>query len=123
MSHAVYPLLFRLPACPGALGSVTRGEAILMNVIRTTFNFFSEICFGCAHDRLSRPFSIEDQCYMVCLECGRHVPYSPTTMRPLTGREIRRMKAVQAAGLKVVPAAMATGPVLVPRGKARSTAA
>ncbi|MFT4113869.1 hypothetical protein [Silvibacterium sp.] len=90
-----------------------------MNAIRNTVNFFSAIVFGCAHERLSRPFSLEDQCYMVCLNCGIHVPYSPVTMRPLTGREIRRMKALKAAPGVAVPA----GPVLLTRGKSNSTAA
>ena len=86
-----------------------------MNALHSIFRFFYEILFGCAHERLSRPFSLEDQCYMVCLECGAHVPYSPVTMRRLSGREIRRMKAVRAAALRVLPASAPAGPVLAAR--------
>jgi len=94
-----------------------------MNMFGSTVNLFREIVFGCAHERLSRPFTLEEQCYMVCLECGSHVPYSPVTMRPLTGREIRRMKAVRAAGLKVIQGEATGGPVLVASRESGSTAA
>ncbi|GGH15668.1 hypothetical protein [Silvibacterium dinghuense] len=80
-----------------------------MNVLRSTANFFSEICFGCAHERLSRPFTLEDQCYMVCLQCGTHVPYSQESMRPLTSRELRRMKAVLGERRQVMPMESDTG--------------
>jgi hypothetical protein len=51
--------------------------------------------FGCRHDRLSRPFTIQSQSYMVCLECGRKVFYSMDEMRCLSRGELKRMQNAQ----------------------------
>ena len=59
--------------------------------------------FGCRHDRLSRPFTIQSQSYMVCLECGRKVFYSTEKMRRLSRREVRRLHAVEAGALRRTP--------------------
>jgi hypothetical protein len=80
-----------------------------MSILRAILNFFYEMLLGCRHDRLTRPFTIEQQTYKVCLDCGKHVYYSPDTMRPLSAREMRRMRAVQLGELKVVQVASATG--------------
>ncbi len=80
-----------------------------MSILRAVFDFLYGILLGCRHDRLTRPFTIEQQTYKVCLDCGKHVFYSPDTMRPLSGRELRRMHAVQSVELKVVPAASTSG--------------
>jgi hypothetical protein len=63
-----------------------------MNFISAAVNGFFDLFFGCHHDRLTRPFTIEDETYKVCLECGKHVFYSPITMRPLSHRELRRLR-------------------------------
>ncbi len=73
-----------------------------MSILRAVFNFFYEILLGCRHDHLTRPFTLQQQTYKVCLDCGKHVFYSADTMRPLSGRELRRMHAVRGE-LKVVP--------------------
>lgn len=71
--------------------------------IRVIVSFFSEILFGCSHSRLTRPFTIQQETYMVCLDCGKQVYYSAKEMRPLTGWEVRRLKAARAGEVKVVP--------------------
>jgi len=73
-----------------------------MKLLQVTFNFFYEILLGCHHDRLTRPFTIEQQTYEVCLDCGKQIYYSADAMRPLSGREIRRLRTAQAGTLKVV---------------------
>lgn len=93
-----------------------------MSIFRAVFNFFYEILFGCAHERLTRPFTLEAQTYKVCLDCGTQIYYSPVTLRPLSTREVRRMKAVQSSEVKVMPAAPST-PILVPTNRRKTTAA
>jgi hypothetical protein len=61
--------------------------------------------FGCRHDRLSRPFTIQGQSYMVCLECGRKVFYSMDEMRRLSRGELRRMRSAQQTTVAIAPAA------------------
>jgi len=76
---------------------------ILMTSLRAVFNFFSEILFGCSHGRLTRPFTLGEQTYKVCLDCGKQIYYSAQEMRPLSPWEVRRMKAAHAGEVKVVP--------------------
>ena len=83
-----------------------------MNVLRTIFNFFYEILFGCSHERLTRPFTLQKQTYKVCLDCGMQIYYSPVNMRALNAREVRRMKAVQASEVKVMPSVPNTPAVI-----------
>lgn len=78
-----------------------------MSILRAIFSFLCEILLGCRHDRLTRPFTIEQQTYKVCLSCGKHIYYSADAMRPLSARELRRMQAVQSGELRVVPATVA----------------
>ncbi len=65
-----------------------------MRVLRDVINTVSSV-FGCQHDRLSRPFTIERQSYMVCLECGLKVFYSMDEMRRLSRREVRRLAVLE----------------------------
>lgn len=67
-------------------------------------NFFYEILFGCHHGRLTRPFTIEQQTYKVCLNCGKQIFYSAERMSPLSGREIRRLHAARLGEVKIMPA-------------------
>lgn len=46
--------------------------------------------FGCPHQHLSRPFTLENESYKVCLRCGRHLAYCAQQMRLLSRRELRR---------------------------------
>jgi hypothetical protein len=93
-----------------------------MNIFRAIFNFFYEIFFGCSHERQTRPFTLDAHTYKVCLDCGTQLYYSADTMRPLRGREVRRMKALQASEVKVMAPAP-PGPVLVSRDGRKSSAA
>jgi hypothetical protein len=94
----------------------------LMSCLQTVLSFFSEILFGCAHARLTRPFTLGEETYEVCLDCGKQIYYSAQEMRPLTPWEIRRMKAARAGGVKVVPMP-AAGPQLVPARENKNVAA
>lgn len=76
---------------------------VLIRCLRAVLSFFSEILFGCSHSRVTRPFTLNDETYKVCLDCGKQIYYSAQEMRPLTAWEIRRMKAANAGEVKVVP--------------------
>lgn len=89
--------------------------SILGQWIRSVVNFVVEILFGCSHTKLTRPFTIGEETYMVCLSCGKQIYYSAQEMRPLTGGEVRRMRAVQAGEVRVAPIPQGV-PQLVPRG-------
>lgn len=91
--------------------------------IRAIVSFFSEILFGCSHSRLTRPFTIHQETYMVCLDCGKQVYYSAKEMRPLTNWEVRRMKAARAGEVKVVPIPAAGVPQLLPAGEHKTNIA
>ncbi len=79
-----------------------------MNVFFAILHFLQEIFLGCRHDHLTRPFTIKQQTYKVCLDCGRHVYYSAVTMQPLTRREVRRMQALLSSEVKLIPVADST---------------
>lgn len=91
--------------------------------IRAIVSFFSEILFGCSHSRLTRPFTIHEETYMVCLDCGKQVYYSAKEMRPLTTWEVRRLKATRAGELKVVVPIPASVPQLLPAGEHKTNIA
>lgn len=46
------------------------------NILLAVFNFF----FGCSHNDVSRPFTLGDRTYKVCVTCGKEFPYSLQTM-------------------------------------------
>lgn len=94
----------------------------LMACLRAVLSFFSEILFGCTHTRVTRPFTLGEETYEVCLDCGKQIYYSPTEMRPLTAWEVRRMKAAHAGEVKVVPINSPI-PHLVPHGQKPNVAA
>ncbi len=75
-----------------------------MRVLRTAINFVSSV-FGCGHGRMSRPFTIDRQSYLVCLDCGRKMPYSTECMRRLSTREARQARLRPEAGSKPTMAA------------------
>jgi len=79
-----------------------------MSVLRAIFCFFYEILFGCSHSHLTRIFTLQEETYRVCLDCGVHLPYSSDTMRPLRARELRRLKAARAGELKILPSALSS---------------
>jgi hypothetical protein len=92
-----------------------------MSVVRAIFNFFYEIFLGCRHNHLTRLFTLQEETYKVCLDCGTHIPHSPITLRPLSAREIRRMKAMHAGELKIMPASK-NAALITRRGRKSSAA-
>lgn len=62
-----------------------------MSVFHTMVHAVSSV-FKCQHDRLTRPFTIRKQSYMVCLDCGHQVFYSMEEMRRLSRREVRQLR-------------------------------
>jgi len=91
--------------------------------LRAIVSFFAEILFGCSHSRVTRPFTINEETYMVCLDCGRQIYYSTKEMRPLTGGEVRRMKAAHAGEMRVLPAMSRAVPQLVRASESKSNIA
>jgi hypothetical protein len=86
------------------------------------FNFFYGIFRGCRHYHLSRVFTLQEETYKVCLDCGTHIPYSPLTLLPLSAREVRRLKAAQAGELEIMPASNNSAPLITPQGRKSSAA-
>jgi hypothetical protein len=50
---------------------------------------------GCRHGPQSRPFTLDDETYKVCLNCARVIPYSLERMAPLSLLERRKVKMVE----------------------------
>ena len=96
----------------------------IIDTISSAFVFVYQLVFGCHHNRQTRPFTIEAETYKVCLDCGRQIFYSTERMTPLSMREIRRMRAAQAAPsiVRVMPATSAERKLVAERGR-KSTAA
>jgi hypothetical protein len=81
-----------------------------MNILRNFFAALVNLFFGCRHNHLTRLFTLEQQTYKVCLDCGRQIFHSPDTLLPLSARELRRLKATRAGEVKIVP--VVSGPRL-----------
>lgn len=95
-----------------------------MSFLQAIFTFLYELVLGCSHGHLTRPFTLEQMTYKVCLDCGKHVYYSPITMRPLNARELRHMHAAQAGEVRILPASVkAVSPTLVPVQARKTNAA
>lgn len=93
-----------------------------MTLVHAVLNFLYEIFLGCSHQHLTRPFTLQNETYMVCLDCGKQIYYSPVTMRPLSAREVRRLHAAQAGEVRVIPVG-SNRPTLVPARARKSDAA
>ena len=93
-----------------------------MKLFRAILNFFYGIFLGCRHYHLSRVFTLQEETYKVCLDCGTHIPYSPLTLLPLSAREVRRLSAAHAGELKVMPVSYNNAALITPTGR-KSTAA
>ena len=50
---------------------------------------------ACRHGHQSRPFTLDNQTYKVCLDCGKEIGYSLESMTPLS-REQRQLKIAKA---------------------------
>jgi hypothetical protein len=55
--------------------------------------FLIEFLLGaCRHCHQSRPFTLDNQTYKVCLDCGKKIGYSLERMAPLSLRERRELR-------------------------------
>ncbi len=84
-----------------------------MSVVRAILNFLYEVFLGCSHQHLTRPFTLQNETYMVCLDCGKQIYYSTETMRTLSAREVRRMHAANAGEVRLMPS-LTGRPALIP---------
>ncbi len=80
----------------------------LADVLAKIINFL----FGCHHERLTRMFTLEQETYKVCLDCGSHIYHSLETLQPLSAREVRRMRAARAGEVRVLPASAGANTML-----------
>jgi hypothetical protein len=95
----------------------------MMIWIQSLLGFFYDILFGCRHWSQTRPFTLEQQTYKVCLDCGKQIYYSPERMTPLSAREVRRMKAAAAGPVTVMNAPVHAGSFLTRRANKSNAAA
>ena len=95
----------------------------MMTWIQNLLGFFYDIVFGCRHWSQTRPFTLEQQTYKVCLDCGKQIYYSRERMTPLNAREIRRMKAETAGPVTVIAASMNDGGFFARRANKSNAAA
>jgi hypothetical protein len=102
-------------------GVVTR--ELFMKWIQNLLGFFYDILFGCRHWSQTRPFTLEQQTYKVCLDCGKQIYYSTERMTPLSAREVRRMKAATTAPITVISTSMNAGGFLTRRANKSNAAA
>jgi hypothetical protein len=91
--------------------------------IQSLLGFFYDILFGCRHWSQTRPFTLEQQTYKVCLDCGKQIYYSPERMTPLSAREVRRMKASAAGPVTVISTSMPAGNLFSRRANKSNAAA
>ena len=92
-----------------------------MNWIQSLLGFFYDIVFGCRHWSQTRPFTLEQQTYKVCLDCGKQIYYSRERMTPLSAREVRRMQTANSAATTMP--AMPSGPYMTQRPSKSNAAA
>lgn len=78
-----------------------------MNFLSAIISFFFDLFFGCRHERQTRPFTLKDETYKVCLECGKHLFYSPVTMRLLSNRELKKMRRARTLAMPTMQAELA----------------
>jgi hypothetical protein len=96
---------------------------LFMTWIQNLLGFFYDILFGCRHWSQTRPFTLEQQTYKVCLDCGKQIYYSRERMTPLSAREVRRMKAEAGLPVTVIASSMNSGDFLTQRANKSNAAA
>ncbi len=94
-----------------------------MNWMQSLLGFFYDIVFGCRHWSQTRPFTLEQQTYKVCLDCGKQIYYSTERMTPLSAREVRRMKAAAHGPVTVMSTPMPAGGFFARRANKSNAAA
>lgn len=79
---------------------------ITMSVIASFFDYIYDAIFGCRHGNVTRPFTLRKddskETYKVCLDCGRELAYSATTMK-FVRRPI--LRPVTQLSLSIAPSA------------------
>jgi hypothetical protein len=98
------------------------GELFMITWIQSLLGFIYDIVFGCRHWSQTRPFTLEQQTYKVCLDCGKQIYYSRERMTPLSAREIRRMKAADGP-MTVIATSMPTDSLFARRANKSNAAA
>ena len=78
-----------------------------MQWIRLALSFLFDLLFGCRHNHLSRPFTLEDRSYKICLDCGQEMPYSVEAMCLLRPWEV--LREARARRTATLPAALHSG--------------
>ncbi len=54
---------------------------IVTNTVRVSLTGLANLFCGCSHGKTTFPITLQASTYIVCLECGRHLPYDWTRMR------------------------------------------
>ena len=94
-----------------------------MNWMQSLLGFFYDIVFGCRHWSQTRPFTLEQQTYKVCLDCGKQIYYSSERMTALSAREVRRMKAANNGPVTVMSKPLPAGSFFARRANKSNAAA
>jgi hypothetical protein len=61
------------------------GFNTVTNTVRVSLTGLANLFCGCSHGKTTFPITLQASTYIVCLECGRHLPYDWSRMR-VTGR-------------------------------------
>jgi hypothetical protein len=90
-----------------------------MQWLKLALAFMVDLLFGCRHAHLSRPFTIEERSYKICLDCGQEMPYSVEAMRLLRPWEVLRSERARRTATLPAPAhaGLDAGLQTVPAGK------
>lgn len=51
-----------------------------MNFLKNLLQTIFEYIFRCRHNHLTRPFTLKQRSYLVCLDCGYELHYQPSTL-------------------------------------------
>jgi hypothetical protein len=54
---------------------------IATNTLRVSLAGLANLLCGCSHAKTTFPITLQASTYVVCLECGRHMPYDWSRMR------------------------------------------
>jgi hypothetical protein len=54
---------------------------LVTNTVRVSLAGLANLLCGCSHAKTTFPITLQASTYMVCLECGRHLPYDWSKMR------------------------------------------
>jgi hypothetical protein len=54
---------------------------IVTNTLRASLAGLANLFCGCSHRKTTFPITLQASTYIVCLECGRHLPYDWCRMR------------------------------------------